>query len=44
LKLIDGTSKELPDLSKIPLDPDIMEEALPDPQTPREAPVPRLPN
>jgi hypothetical protein len=44
LKLIDGTSRGLPDLSKIPPDPGIIDitptEALPDPQTPREAPVP----
>jgi hypothetical protein len=48
LKLIDGTSRGLPDLSKIPPDPGIIDitptEALPDPQTPREAPVRRLPN
>jgi hypothetical protein len=43
LKLIDGTSKGLPDLSKIPPDPDMIDitptQALPDPP-----PVPRLPN
>jgi hypothetical protein len=48
LKLIDGTSRGLPDLSKIPLDPDIIDVTpmplAPEPQAPPEAPVRRLPN
>jgi hypothetical protein len=40
LMLIDGTTKGLPDQSKMPPDPDIditPTQALPDPQTPRES-------
>jgi hypothetical protein len=47
LKLIDGKTKGLPDQSKIP-SRDLIDitptQALPDPQMPREAPGPRLPN
>jgi hypothetical protein len=48
LKLIDGKTKGLPDLSKIPPDPDMIDitptQAMLEPRAPNEPPVPRLPN
>jgi hypothetical protein len=48
LKLIDGTTKGLPDLSKIPPDPDIIDvtptETPPVPRPSTGSPGPRLPN
>jgi hypothetical protein len=48
LMLISGETKGLPDQSKIPPDPEIIDVTpmplAPEPQAPPEAPVPRLPN
>jgi hypothetical protein len=48
LKLIDGKTKGLPDQSKIPPDPDIIDitptQAPPEPRPSTGSPIPRLPN